>query len=107
MAASSDLRPEALRLITYGGAPMYVSDLKHALDLLGNKLVQIYGQGESPMTITHLSREMHADRQHPRWEQRLASAGRPIPAWRCAWSTRRGVRLPRARSARSSSRATR
>ena len=29
------------------------------------------------MTITHLSREMHADRHHPRWEQRLASAGRP------------------------------
>jgi len=73
----SELQPAALRLITYGGAPMYVADLKHALDLLGNKLVQIYGQGESPMTITHLSREMHADRQHPRWEQRLASAGRP------------------------------
>jgi long-chain acyl-CoA synthetase len=73
----SDLKPEALRLISYGGAPMYVADLKHALDLLGNKLAQLYGQGESPMTITHLSREMHADRNHPRWEQRLASAGRP------------------------------
>ncbi|MFO1163222.1 MAG: AMP-binding protein [Reyranellaceae bacterium] len=73
----ADLRPEALRMISYGGAPMYVSDLKLALDLLGNKLCQLYGQGESPMTITHLSREMHADRQHARWEQRLASAGRP------------------------------
>jgi long-chain acyl-CoA synthetase len=73
----SALRPEALRLVTYGGAPMYVSDLKRALDLLGNKLAQLYGQGESPMTITHLSREIHADRSHPRWEQRLASAGRP------------------------------
>jgi acyl-CoA synthetase (AMP-forming)/AMP-acid ligase II len=76
-ASVSALRPEALRLITYGGAPMYVSDLKRALDLLGSKLSQLYGQGESPMTITHLSREMHADRLHPRWEQRLASAGRP------------------------------
>jgi acyl-CoA synthetase (AMP-forming)/AMP-acid ligase II len=73
----SELGPEALRLITYGGAPMYVSDLKRALDLLGNKLAQLYGQGESPMTITHLSREYHWDRAHPRWEQRLASAGRP------------------------------
>jgi long-chain acyl-CoA synthetase len=73
----SDLKPEALRLVSYGGAPMYVADLKHALDLLGNKFAQLYGQGESPMTITHLSREMHADRGHPRWEQRLASAGRP------------------------------
>jgi long-chain acyl-CoA synthetase len=72
-----NLRPEALRLVTYGGAPMYVADLKRALDLLGDKFAQLYGQGESPMTITHLSREMHADRRHPRWEQRLASAGRP------------------------------
>ena len=72
-----ELRPEALRLVSYGGAPMYVSDLKRALDLLGDRLCQLYGQGESPMTITHLSREMHADRRHPRWEQRLASAGRP------------------------------
>ncbi len=72
-----ELRPEALRLLSYGGAPMYVADLKRALDLLGDRLCQLYGQGESPMTITHLSREMHADRRHPRWEQRLASAGRP------------------------------
>jgi long-chain acyl-CoA synthetase len=75
-ASVSELRPGALRLVSYGGAPMYVADLKRALDLLGDKLVQLYGQGESPMTITHLSREMHADRRHPRWEQRLASAGR-------------------------------
>ncbi|CAN5736789.1 long-chain fatty acid--CoA ligase [soil metagenome] len=73
----STLRPEALRLVTYGGAPMYLSDLKRALELLGDRLFQIYGQGESPMTITHLSREMHADCGHPRWEQRLTSAGRP------------------------------
>ena len=75
--SASELRPDALRLVSYGGAPMYVADLKRALDLLGPKLAQLYGQGESPMTITHLSREMHADRAHPRWEQRLASAGRP------------------------------
>src|SRR6478735_6129264 len=71
-----DLEPGALKFITYGGAPMYVSDLKRAMEILGDRaLTQLYGQGESPMTITHLSREMHANRQHPRWEQRLASAG--------------------------------
>lgn len=70
-----NLKPGALRLITYGGAPMYVSDLKRAMDTLGNVLCQLYGQGESPMTITHLSREMHALKDHPRWEERLASAG--------------------------------
>ena len=78
MASVSELKPGALRLVTYGGAPMYVSDLKRALDILGDrKLGQLYGQGESPMTITHLSQAVHADRQHPRWEARLASAGLP------------------------------
>ena len=71
----SELKPGALRLITYGGAPMYVSDLKRAMATLGNVLTQLYGQGESPMTITHLSREFHALKDHPRWEARLASAG--------------------------------
>jgi acyl-CoA synthetase (AMP-forming)/AMP-acid ligase II len=73
----ADLKPGALRLITYGGAPMYVSDLKRAMETLGDVLCQLYGQGESPMTITHLSREIHAMRDHPRWEARLASAGLP------------------------------
>ena len=73
-----ELKPGALRLVTYGGAPMYVSDLKRAMDTLGDrKLSQLYGQGESPMTITHLSPAIHADRAHPRWEQRIASAGLP------------------------------
>ena len=73
-----DLKPGAIRLISYGGAPMYVSDLKRAMELLGDRaLCQLYGQGESPMTITHLSREMHAMKDHPRWEQHLASAGLP------------------------------
>jgi acyl-CoA synthetase (AMP-forming)/AMP-acid ligase II len=73
--AAADIRPGEIRTISYGGAPMYVSDLKKSLDLLGNVMTQLYGQGESPMTITHLSRAEHANRDHPRWEQRLASAG--------------------------------
>ena len=71
----SDLQPGAIRLITYGGAPMYVSDLKRAMETLGHVLCQLYGQGESPMTITHLSREFHAQKDDPRWDARLASAG--------------------------------
>jgi long-chain acyl-CoA synthetase len=66
-----------LKTIVYGGAPMYVADLKRALDLLGPRLSQIYGQGEAPMTITGLSKAMHADRRHPRWEARLGSTGIP------------------------------
>jgi len=64
-----------LKTIVYGGGPMYVADCKRAMELLGPKLVQIYGQGESPMTITCLSRRHHTDRSHPRHEARLASVG--------------------------------
>jgi len=64
-----------LKTIIYGGGPMYVADLKRALHVFGNKFVQIYGQGESPMTITALSRFHHAESQHPRHEARLASVG--------------------------------
>lgn len=38
--------------IFFGGAPMYVEDLTRALRVLGPRLAQIYGQGESPMTIS-------------------------------------------------------
>ncbi|HEY1245568.1 MAG TPA: AMP-binding protein, partial [Hyphomicrobiaceae bacterium] len=72
-AGTADTR--GLKTIVYGGAPMYVADLKRALDLFGPKLYQLYGQGESPMTITGLDQAMHADRDYPRWEDRLASAG--------------------------------
>lgn len=64
-----------LKTIVYGGGPMYVEDLLRALDRLGPRLAQIYGQGESPMTITALSKAVHADSAHPRYRQRLASAG--------------------------------
>ena len=74
-AGSADTR--ALKTIVYGGAPMYMSDLKRAVELLGPKLYQLYGQGESPMTITGVDKAVHADRNHPQWEARLASAGTP------------------------------
>lgn len=73
LAGSTDTRN--LKTITYGGAPMYVADLKRALELFGPKLAQIYGQGESPMTITGLPKAMHADSSHPRFEARLGSTG--------------------------------
>lgn len=72
-AGSADTR--GLKTIIYGGAPMYLADLERALTLLGPKLYNLYGQGESPMTITGLDKATHADSGHPQWEQRLASAG--------------------------------
>ncbi len=64
-----------LKTIVYGGGPMYLSDIKDALARFGQKFVQIYGQGESPMTITSLPRRFLADAGHPRYEARLASVG--------------------------------
>jgi long-chain acyl-CoA synthetase len=72
-AGSADTR--GLKTIIFGGAPMYLTDLKRALELFGPKLYQLYGQGESPMTITGVDKAMHADKAHPNWEQRLISAG--------------------------------
>ena len=63
------------KTIIYGGGPMYADDLRHALATMGNRFAQIYGQGESPMTITALSRAQLADRNHPRWVERMVSVG--------------------------------
>jgi acyl-CoA synthetase (AMP-forming)/AMP-acid ligase II len=64
-----------LKTIIYGGAPMYLADLEEALGVFGPRLAQIYGQGETPMTITALSKADHADGDHPRWRDRLQSVG--------------------------------
>src|SRR4051794_13815790 len=71
--AAADL--SHLNTIIYGGAPMYLADLEDALASFGPRLAQIYGQGETPMTITALSKADHADRDHPRWRDRLQTVG--------------------------------
>lgn len=70
---SADL--SGLKTIVYGGAPMYLADLEDALAVFGPRLAQIYGQGETPMTITALSKADHADRSHPDWRERMQSVG--------------------------------
>ncbi|GBG37810.1 AMP-binding protein [Mycobacterium montefiorense] len=47
-------RPANLKVIVYGGGPMYVESLRKAITAFGPIFAQIYGQGESPMTITGL-----------------------------------------------------
>ncbi len=51
--------PDNLRTVVYGGGPMYVDSLKKAMAAFGPIFAQIYGQGESPMTITGLPRADH------------------------------------------------
>jgi acyl-CoA synthetase (AMP-forming)/AMP-acid ligase II len=64
-----------LKTLEYGGAPMYLADLKRALEVFGPRLYQLYGQGEAPMTITHVTKAMHGQTDHPRYWERLASSG--------------------------------
>jgi long-chain acyl-CoA synthetase len=77
VASPADCNAENIRTLVWGGAPMYVEDALAALDRFGPRLAQIYGQGEAPMTITTLSKEDVANREHPRWRERLGSAGKP------------------------------
>ena len=66
-----------LKTLVYGGGPMHFGILTQALDVLGPRLAQIYGQGEAPMTITALSKHLHGDRTRPRWCEIMSSVGLP------------------------------
>ncbi|MCU0774372.1 MAG: AMP-binding protein [Ideonella sp.] len=78
-AESAGLGPDdaarSFKTIVYGGAPMYLADIERALRVMGPRFVQIYGQGETPMVATALSRRHIADAAHPRHRERLASVG--------------------------------
>ncbi|HAB12815.1 MAG TPA: AMP-dependent synthetase [Planctomycetaceae bacterium] len=65
----------SLKSVIYGGAPMLVEDLLRALEQLGPCLVQLYGQGESPMTITYLPHQDHVSDGNETRHRRLGSAG--------------------------------
>jgi acyl-CoA synthetase (AMP-forming)/AMP-acid ligase II len=65
----------SLKCLIYGGGPIYIEDLKNAVSKLGQILVQLYGQGESPMTITYLRKEEHLLEGAPEEMERLQSAG--------------------------------
>ena len=67
----------SLKALNYGGAPMLVEDMMQAMEKLGPCLVQLYGQAESPMTITYLSHDDHVLDGDPDQMKRLASAGIP------------------------------
>ena len=67
---------------------MHVADVKAYLDRFGPRLCQLYGQGETPMTITGMAAAVYADCEHPRWEARIASAGLPQSAVEVKWSMR-------------------
>jgi long-chain acyl-CoA synthetase len=85
---------EGIRTVIYGGAPMYLADIREAIAVMGQRFVQIYGQGESPMTITALSREWHARTAHPRYLERLASVGTAQSVMSVRITDKDGMPLP-------------
>src|SRR5690606_32952112 len=77
VAKQLSVRERNISTIIYGGAPMYVNDLMEAMSTFGTRFYQLYGQGETPMTITGLSRHHHALAYQHKDLDALATTGYP------------------------------
>lgn len=64
-----------LRSILTGGAPFYVEDIKAAVHTFGPRITQVYGQGESPMTISALKADAIGEAVRCGDDSLLASVG--------------------------------
>ncbi|HVE49740.1 MAG TPA: AMP-binding protein, partial [Casimicrobiaceae bacterium] len=73
--AASTIDLSHLKSIVLGGAPLYVSDAKAAYAAFGPRLAQIYGQGETPMTITAMDRCIFSDAIERGDDARIGSVG--------------------------------
>lgn len=72
----SPVQLRAIRMIYFGGAPMYVEDLKRAIAFFGmERLWHLYGQGEAPMTITYFPPWLRGAPGRDAYEAHLASVG--------------------------------
>ena len=71
----AEAKLDSLRTVFYGGSPMYLTDLQQAIGRLGPRIAQMWAQAETPNTGTYLSIENHMDTSHPRYMDRLSSAG--------------------------------
>jgi acyl-CoA synthetase (AMP-forming)/AMP-acid ligase II len=64
-----------LRHVVYGGAPFAPAELRRALEVFGPVFVQLFAQGETPMTATVLPAADHAAALAGDRPERLSSAG--------------------------------
>jgi acyl-CoA synthetase (AMP-forming)/AMP-acid ligase II len=90
LAARGGRRPQQLRCIVYGGGPMYLEELHKSMEAFGPVFAQIYGQGETPMTITGLTRADHGSVD----ACQLASVGWARSGTEVAILDAQGVALP-------------
>lgn len=77
LIATGRPRPANLTTVVYGGGPMYVDSLKKAMAAFGPIFVQLYGQGEAPMTITGLRKQDHLSGDGLADDAILGSVGYP------------------------------
>ena len=94
-AKARGIQGEGIRTIVYAGGPMYEADIMDAVETMGARFVQIYGQGECPMGITALPRSDVADRSSPTWRDRLNSVGRAQSEVQVAIVDPSGMACPR------------
>lgn len=73
--AFANAKIENIRTLLLGAAPVSVADLKAGYQLLGPRLWNGYGLGESPCTITAMSKALLASAIEAGDEQRTASVG--------------------------------
>lgn len=66
---------DAIRTVLLGAAPVYAADLKAGHELLGPRLWNGYGQGESPCTITAMPKALLASAIESGDEKRMISVG--------------------------------
>ncbi|MBK4739325.1 AMP-binding protein [Noviherbaspirillum pedocola] len=77
-ANEHDVRPSGLHTLLVGGAPFYIEDIKAAVQCFGPKIAQVYGQGESPMTISGICAEQLGAAVDAGDSQLLGSVGFPM-----------------------------
>ena len=73
---------------------MYLSDIIHAVKIMGPRFVQIFGQGECPMAISVLKRNEILDRESQNWRERVSSVGRKQTVVDIAIKDHKGNMLP-------------
>jgi long-chain acyl-CoA synthetase len=78
----ADAVAERIGTVIVGAAPVRAGDLRAGIGVLGPRLWNGYGQGESPCTITAMSQETMAAALRAGDEERLVSVGA------ARWSTR-------------------
>jgi long-chain acyl-CoA synthetase len=73
--AFAGARTERVRTVLLGAAPVYATDLRAGYERFGRRLWNGYGQGESPCTITAMSKELLDEAIASGDEARMVSVG--------------------------------